>query len=98
MDPFVTVVVVVIVGVVAIAVLAGRADQRAASRIARQRERRDPIAAGVIRRADIDKTLERENERREARGVGPLRRSEFDSMVVADARTRRKVWLWRGHR
>jgi hypothetical protein len=62
------------------------------------RRRRDPIAEDAIKQGDVEETLARENARRKDRGLRELGRAEFESMVVANARTRRKVWLWKGRR
>jgi hypothetical protein len=98
MDPLVIMVLVVVGGAIGLAVLVGLGDRRAGTRLARQRERRDPIAEGVIKEDDVDQSLDRENVRREERGLDPMGRGDFESMVVADRRTRRRVWLWKGRR
>ena len=91
MDAFALIVLVVIGVALLIALLGGAADKRAGTRLARQRERRDPIAEGAIKGAAIDRGLETENKRRRRRGRGPLKRPHFESLVVADGRTRRRL-------
>ena len=98
MDPLVVMVLVVIGGTLGLALLASTSDRRVGTRLLRMRRRRDPIAEGAIKRSDVEEALERENARRKDRGLRELGKAEFDSMVVADARTRRKVWLWKGRR
>jgi len=98
MDPLVVMVIVVVGGTLCLALLASTSDRRVGTRLLRVRRRRDPISEGAIKQGDIEQTLERENARRKDRGLRELGKAEFDSMVVADARTRRKVWLWKGRR
>jgi hypothetical protein len=98
MDHLVIMLVVVVGGALLVALLAGASDRRAATRIARQRERRDPIATGTIKAGDIDKALRRENRRRRREGRQPLERHEFESLVVADPRTRRRLLFRKGRR
>jgi hypothetical protein len=98
MDPFALIIFGLVAVLVAGAVIAGSADRRAASRIARQRARRDLIAAGVIKPDQIDRIKSNENARRRGRGLGVLRRREFESMMLADSRTRRRLLIWKGKR
>jgi hypothetical protein len=98
MDPLVVMVIVVIGGTLCLALLASTSDRRVGTRLLRMRKRRDPIAEGAIKQGDVEEALKRENTRRKDRGVRELGEAEFQSMVVADARTRRKVWLWKGRR
>jgi hypothetical protein len=98
MDPLLLMLLVVVGGTLCLALLAGAGDRRAGTRLTRERATRDHIADGAIKRADVAKTLNRENARREERGARQVGQAEFESMVVADARTRRKVWLWKGRR
>lgn len=98
MDPLVVMLLSVVGGAVCLALLAGAGDRRAGTRLTRTRGARDHIAEGSIKQGDVAKTLERENERRQARGLATKKAGEFESMVVADAKTRRKVWLWKGRR
>jgi hypothetical protein len=98
MDPLVVMLIVVVGGTLCLALLASASDRRVGTRLTRERETRDHIADGAIKRADERKTLARENARREDRSARQVGQAEFESMVVADARTRRKVWLWKGRR
>jgi hypothetical protein len=98
MDPFALIIFGLVAVLVAGAVIAGSADRRAASRIARQRARRDLIAAGVIKPDQVDRIKSNENARRRGRGLGVLRRREFESMMLADSRTRRRLLIWKGKR
>ena len=98
MDPLVVMVIVVIGGTLCLAVLASSGDRRVGTRLLRMRSRRDRIADGTIKQDDVQETLERENARRKDRGLRELGKAEFESRVVGDAKTRRKVWLWKGRR
>ena len=74
MDAFALIIFGLLALLLAWAVIAGRADRRAASRIARQRVRRDLIAAEVIKTDQVDRIQGNENARRRGRGLGALRR------------------------
>lgn len=98
MDPFALILLVVIGGGLSIALLSGALQQRTASRLAGQRERRDPIADGSIGEDTLERGRENENRRRRKRGKESLRKSQHDSLVVADGRTRRRLRLFGGRR
>ena len=98
MDPFALIIFGFLAVLLVAAVIAGSADRRASSRMARQRVRRDLIAAGVIKRDQVDRIEDNENARRRGRGLGSLRRRELESMMLADGRTRRRLLMWKGKR
>jgi hypothetical protein len=98
MDAFALIIFGLLALLLAWAVIAGRADRRAASRIARQRVRRDLIAAGVIKADQVDRIQGNENARRRGRGLGALRRRELESKMLADGGTRRRLLIWKGKR
>ena len=98
MDAFVLIMLGLVTVFLVMAVAAGIGDRRAATRLARQRERRDLIASGVILESDVKKLHANENDRRRRGGLGALGRRELESMMLADARTRWRLLLWKGRR
>jgi hypothetical protein len=98
MDPFAIIIFGLLALILVLAVVAGTGDRRAGSRIARQRERRDLIAEGVIPERQVERIHGSENARRRRGGQDTLRRPELEAQMLADGRTRRRLLLWKGRR